>query len=54
MASTQSAAIVELYGRWLTVPAASRERRPQDNRLSMGDADATADLVDRPQPKLAA
>ncbi|GAA1291819.1 hypothetical protein GCM10009609_70410 [Pseudonocardia aurantiaca] len=53
MASKQSAAVVELYWRWLTVPA-DHERTPRDNRLSMDDWDAKARLADWPRPKLAA
>jgi hypothetical protein len=33
MASKQSAAVVELYQRWLTVPATDQEWTPQDDRL---------------------
>jgi hypothetical protein len=54
VASKQSAAVVELYWRWLTVPAADHEQRPRDNRLSMDDSDAIAHLADWPRPKLAA
>jgi hypothetical protein len=53
MASGQSAAVVEWYWRWLTVPA-NHERTPRDSRLSMDDWDAVAQLADRPQPNLAA
>ena len=53
MASRQSAAVVELYWRWLRVPA-DHERTPRDNRLSMDDRDAIARLADWPRPKLAA
>jgi hypothetical protein len=54
MASRQSAAVVELYWRWLTVPAPDHERTPRDNRLSMDGWDAIAHLADWPRPKLAA
>jgi hypothetical protein len=54
MASRQSAAVVELYWRWLTVPAADHERTPRDSRLSMDDWDAVAQLANRPRPKVAA
>jgi hypothetical protein len=54
MASKQSAAVVELYRRWLTVPTADHERTPRDNRLSADDWDAIVDLADWPRPKLAA
>jgi hypothetical protein len=54
VASKQSAAVVELYWRWLTVPAADHEQTPRDNRLSMDDSDAIAHLADWPRPKLAA
>jgi hypothetical protein len=53
MASKQSAAVVELYWRWLAVPA-DHERTPRDNRLSMDDWDAIGRLADLPLPKLAA
>jgi hypothetical protein len=53
MASKQSAAVVELYWRWLTVPA-HHERTPRDNRLSIDDWDAIARLATWPRPKLAA
>ncbi len=54
MACKQSAAVVELYRRWLTVPAADHERRPRDNHPSTNDWDAIAHLADWPRPKLAA
>ena len=54
MASRQSAAGVELYWRWLTVPSAAHERTPRDNRLSMDDREAIAQLADWPRPTLAA
>jgi hypothetical protein len=54
MASRQSAAVVELYWRWLTVLAADYERTPRDNRLSLDGWDAIARLADWPRPKLAA
>ena len=53
MASRQSAAMMELYRRWLTVPA-DHERTPRDHRLPLDDWDAIADLADWPRPKLAA
>ena len=54
MAGKQSAVVVELYCRWLTVPAADHERTPRDNRLSLDGWDAVARLADWPRPKLAA
>jgi hypothetical protein len=54
MASKQSAALVELYWRWLTVPAADHGRTPRDNRLSMDDSDAIAHPADWTRPSLAA
>jgi hypothetical protein len=54
LASRQSAAVVEPYWRWLTVPAADHERTPRDNRLSMDDWDAIAHLADWPRTTLAA
>jgi hypothetical protein len=54
MASRQSATVVELSWRWLTVPVADHERTPRDDRLSMDDWDAIAHLADWPRPKLAA
>ena len=54
MASRRSAAVAELYWRWLTVPAADVERTPRDNRLSMDGWDAIAHLADWPRPSLAA
>lgn len=54
MASRQSAAVVELYWRWLTVPAADHGRTPRDNRLSLDDWDAIAHLAVMPRPKFAA
>jgi hypothetical protein len=53
MASTQPAAVVELYWRWSTVPA-DHERPPRDNRLSTDDWDAIAHRADLPLPKFAA
>jgi hypothetical protein len=52
MASLQSVAVLELYWRWLTVPAAGRT--PRDNRLSLDDWDAIAHPADWPRPSLAA
>jgi hypothetical protein len=52
MAGKQSAAVVELYWRWLTVPAADHERTPRDNGLSMDGSDAIAHLADWSRPKL--
>ena len=54
MASKQSAAVVELYWRWLTVPAADHGRTPRDNRLSMVDRDAIAHPAVWTPPSLAA
>jgi hypothetical protein len=54
MASKQSAAVVELYWRWLTVQAADHERTPRDNHLSIDDWDAIARLADLPRPTFAA
>jgi hypothetical protein len=54
VASKQSAAVVELYWRWLTGSGGGHEQRPRDNRLSMDDSDAIAHLADWPRPKLAA
>jgi hypothetical protein len=54
MAGKQSAAVVELYLRWLTVPAADHERTPRDSRLSMDGRDAIAHLADWSRPRLAA
>jgi hypothetical protein len=54
MASKQSAAVVELCWRWLTVPAADHERRPRDSRLSMDDLDSRAHPADWTRPRLAA
>jgi hypothetical protein len=53
MASKQSAAVVELYWRWLMVPAADHGRTPRHNRLSMDDWDAIAHPADWPRPKFA-
>jgi hypothetical protein len=53
MASRQSTAVMELHWQWLTVPA-DHERTPRDNRLSMDDWDAVAQLADRARPNLAA
>jgi hypothetical protein len=54
MAGKQSAAVVERYWRWLTVPAADHERTPRHNRLSMDGWDAIAHLADWSRPNLAA
>jgi hypothetical protein len=54
MASKQSASVVELYWRWLTVPAAVDGRTPRDNRLSMDDWDAIAHPADWTRLSLAA
>jgi hypothetical protein len=54
MANKQSAAVVEPYERWLTIPAADHEPKPRDNRLSMDDSDAIAHPADWPRPNLAA
>jgi hypothetical protein len=54
MASKQSAAVVELYRRWLTVPAADHGRTPRDNRQSMDDWDAIAYPADSTRPSFAA
>jgi hypothetical protein len=51
MASKQSAAVVELYGRLLTVPAADHGRTPRANRLSIDDWDAIVHLADWSRPK---
>jgi hypothetical protein len=53
MAGKQTAALVELYWRWLTVPAADPGRRPRHNRLSMDDWDAIAYPADWTRPSLA-
>jgi hypothetical protein len=52
MASKQSAAVVELYWRWLTVPAADHGRTQRDNRLSMDDWDSIAHPADWTRPSL--
>jgi len=54
MASRQSAAVVEPYLRWLTVPAGAHERTPRDSRVSMDDRAFIAHLANWPRPKLAA
>ena len=54
MASKQSAAVVELYRRWLTVPAADHGRTPRDNRLSMDDWGAITHRADWTRLSLAA
>ena len=54
MASKQPTAVVGLYWRWLTVPAADHGRTPRDSRLSTDDCDAIAHLGDWPRPRLAA
>jgi hypothetical protein len=46
MASKQSAAVVALHRRSLTVPVADYARTPRDNRLSMDDWDARAHPAD--------
>jgi hypothetical protein len=57
MAGRQSAAVmeavVELYERRWTAPAADHERIRAGNRSSMNDRDAIAHLADRQQPQLA-
>ena len=50
LAGKQSAAVVELCWRWLTVPAADHGRTPRDNRLSMDDWDAIAYPADWTRP----
>jgi hypothetical protein len=54
MASKQSAAVVELYWRWLTVPAGDHERTPRGNRLSMDDWDGIVHPADWTRPNVAA
>jgi hypothetical protein len=54
MAGNQSVALVELYLRWSTVPAADHGRTPRDNRLSMDDWDASAHPADWTRPSFAA
>jgi hypothetical protein len=54
MVSKQSAAVVDLYCLWLTVPAADHGRTPRDNRLSMVDWDVIAHPADWTRPSLAA
>jgi hypothetical protein len=54
LAGKQSAAVVELYWRWCTVPAADHGRTPRDNRLSMDDWGAISYPADWTRPSLAA
>jgi hypothetical protein len=54
MARRRSAAVVQLYWRWSTVPAVDHERTPRDDRSSMDDGDAVARPASSPRPELAA